>query len=350
MLNNFFRGIFDTEATAVISVTDFMMCVICSLVIGLILAVTFMYKSRYSKSFVLTLALLPAIVCIVIMMVNGNIGTGVAVAGAFSLVRFRSAPGTAKEIGSLFIAMSAGLIGGMGYLAYAVLFTMIMCIMLFLYNQTGFGKNKNDYKAVKFATLVYASVFLAAFLLRYLVKTNILYYRYLFVITGLYIFVLSDIRAKSKNKYILGLIITITIVLGTANNIIQIQDNYAKGNIDEIKYLQENIQKDDVIVYSNIGNGSIIASNFLDNKQYFYNGADWGVEEAYKCWAPQMETWITTDFLQYCTGRVWIIDSQDNGFYDELFNNDDFKFISTKTFEQKYQNYIYNITLVERVK
>lgn len=146
MLNNFFRGIFDTEATAVISVTDFMMCVICSLVIGLILAVTFMYKSRYSKSFVLTLALLPAIVCIVIMMVNGNIGTGVAVAGAFSLVRFRSAPGTAKEIGSLFIAMSAGLIGGMGYLAYAVLFTMIMCIMLFLYNQTGFGKNKNDYK------------------------------------------------------------------------------------------------------------------------------------------------------------------------------------------------------------
>ena len=127
MLNNFFRGIFDTEATAVISVTDFMMCVICSLVIGLILAVTFMYKSRYSKSFVLTLALLPAIVCIVIMMVNGNIGTGVAVAGAFSLVRFRSAPGTAKEIGSLFIAM-------------------IMCIMLFLYNQTGFGKNKNDYK------------------------------------------------------------------------------------------------------------------------------------------------------------------------------------------------------------
>lgn len=225
-------------------------------------------------------------------------------------------------------------------------------VLLFIYLAIVFvkTKNKNDYKAVKFATLVYASVFLAAFLLRYLVKTNILYYRYLFVITGLYIFVLSDILAKSKNKYILGLIITITIVLGTANNIIQIQDNYAKGNIDEIKYLQANIQKDDVIVYSNIGNGSIIASNFLDNKQYFYNGADWGVEEAYKCWAPQMETWITTDFLQYCTGRVWIIDSQDNGFYDELFNNDDFKFISTKTFEQKYQNYIYNITLVERVQ
>ena len=165
-------------------------------------------------------------------------------------------------------------------------------VLLFIYLAIVFvkTKNKNDYKAVKFATLVYASVFLAAFLLRYLVKTNILYYRYLFVITGLYIFVLSDILAKSKNKYILGLIITITIVLGTANNIIQIQDNYAKGNIDEIKYLQENIQKDDVIVYSNIGNGSIIASNFLDNKQYFYNGADWGVEEAYKCWAPQMET------------------------------------------------------------
>lgn len=225
-------------------------------------------------------------------------------------------------------------------------------VLLFIYLAVVFFKTRkeNNYKAVKFATLVYVAVFLAAFLLKYLVKTNILYYRYLFVITGLYIFVLSDILAKSKNKYILGLIIAITIALGTANNIIQIQDNYAKGNTDEIKYLQENIQKDDVLVYSNIGNGSIFASNFLNNKQYFYNGADWGVEEAYKAWAPQMETWITTDFLKHCSGRIWIIDSQDNGLYNELFNNEDFKFVSTKKFEQKYQNYIYNITLVERIK
>ena len=84
-----------------------------------------MYKSRYTKSFLITLATLPAIVCVVIMMVNGNIGAGVAVAGAFSLVRFRSAPGTAKEIGMIFLAMGAGLITGMGYIGYSFLFTKI---------------------------------------------------------------------------------------------------------------------------------------------------------------------------------------------------------------------------------
>ena len=89
MLNGLFRGIFDTEMTSVIAVSDFLACVACSIIIGLILSACYMYKTKYTKSFVATLALLPSIVCVVIMMVNGNIGAGVAVAGAFSLVRFR---------------------------------------------------------------------------------------------------------------------------------------------------------------------------------------------------------------------------------------------------------------------
>ena len=103
-----------------------------------------MFKTKYTKSFVVTIALLPAIVCVVIMMVNGNIGAGVAVAGAFSLVRFRSAPGTAREIVTIFLAMGAGLIIGMGYLAYAALFTIILCLILVLLNVINFGKKKND--------------------------------------------------------------------------------------------------------------------------------------------------------------------------------------------------------------
>ncbi|MGL4971811.1 MAG: DUF4956 domain-containing protein, partial [Culicoidibacterales bacterium] len=99
------------------------------------------YKNQASKSFVVTLATLPVVVCVVIMMVNGNLGTGVAVAGAFSLVRFRSVPGTAKEIGAIFIAMSAGLLLGMGYLAYAALFTIIVSVMNLIYNHSHFGEN-----------------------------------------------------------------------------------------------------------------------------------------------------------------------------------------------------------------
>ena len=124
-----FKGLFDNELTATIEVTDFLLCLAISLVIGFIMAGAYMIGSRYTKSFLLTLALLPAIVCVVIMMVNGNIGAGVAVAGAFSLVRFRSAPGSAKEIVYIFFAMGSGLIVGMGYLAFAILFTVAMCVI-----------------------------------------------------------------------------------------------------------------------------------------------------------------------------------------------------------------------------
>lgn len=118
---NLFQGIFDSTLTPTISLTHFLLCVGVSLGVGFFLALVYAYKNHASKSFIVTLATLPVIVCVVILMVNGNLGTGVAVAGAFSLVRFRSVPGTAKEIGAIFIAMGAGLMLGMGYLGYAVL-------------------------------------------------------------------------------------------------------------------------------------------------------------------------------------------------------------------------------------
>ncbi len=143
MFDTIFRGIFDTDITSVISVSDFLLCVGCALVIGMLLAGTYMYGTKYTKSFVATLALLPAVVCVVIMMVNGNVGTGVAVAGAFSLVRFRSVPGSAKEIGAIFLAMCAGLVVGMGYLAYALLSSVLLGGIMLVYNRMDFGTRKN---------------------------------------------------------------------------------------------------------------------------------------------------------------------------------------------------------------
>ncbi len=139
---NLFQGIFDSTLTPTISLTHFLLCVGVSLGVGFFLALVYAYKNHASKSFIVTLATLPVIVCVVILMVNGNLGTGVAVAGAFSLVRFRSVPGTAKEIGAIFIAMGAGLMLGMGYLGYAVLFTIIVSVINFIYNQSNFGENK----------------------------------------------------------------------------------------------------------------------------------------------------------------------------------------------------------------
>ena len=133
-MEKIFKGIFDNELTQVIGVGDFLLCLGVSLVFGLVMALAYMWKNDHTKSFLVTLALLPAVVCVVIMMVNGNIGAGVAVAGAFSLVRFRSAPGSAKEIVTIFLAMGAGLIAGMGYLGFAALFTVIMSVMFIVYN------------------------------------------------------------------------------------------------------------------------------------------------------------------------------------------------------------------------
>ncbi len=133
-MDSIFRGLFDNELTQVIEVGDFLLCLGVSIVFGLIMTAAYTFQNEHTRSFLVTLALLPAVVCVVIMMVNGNIGAGVAVAGAFSLVRFRSAPGSAKEIVTIFLAMGAGLIAGMGYLGYATLFTVIMCLMFIICN------------------------------------------------------------------------------------------------------------------------------------------------------------------------------------------------------------------------
>lgn len=164
MLSKLFSGLFDTEFTSVTSVPDFLACVGASLVIGLIIAAAYIFRTRYTKSFIVTLAILPAVVCVVIMMVNGNVGAGVAVAGAFSLVRFRSVPGNAKEIVALFLAMAAGLITGMGYIAFAFLFAVILSAILMLYSTLDFGAKKRTaaYKTIRITVpenLDYTGVF-----------------------------------------------------------------------------------------------------------------------------------------------------------------------------------------------
>ncbi|MEE1057194.1 MAG: DUF4956 domain-containing protein [Acutalibacteraceae bacterium] len=142
-MDSIFNSIFNNGTQATISIQNFLLCLGASLFIGILLAMLYTIKNRYTKSFLVTLAVLPAVVCVVIMMVNGNVGAGVAVAGAFSLVRFRSAPGTAKEIATIFLAMGAGLMTGMGYLAYAVLFAVIVGGIMLIYNVTKFGSNNN---------------------------------------------------------------------------------------------------------------------------------------------------------------------------------------------------------------
>ena len=128
---------------------SFLIATVCSLAIGLFIAFMYTIKSSYSRSYIITLALLPAIVQMVIMLVNGNIGAGVAVAGAFSLVRFRSAPGTGKEITSIFLAMAVGLATGMGYIGIAAIFAVIITVANLILMGSGFGSGAAEEKTLK---------------------------------------------------------------------------------------------------------------------------------------------------------------------------------------------------------
>jgi len=135
--------------TDTFTIQTFLICMASSLVLGAVVAwIQSLYNSS-SKGFIVTIALLPAMVQMVIMLVNGNVGTGVAVMGAFSLVRFRSVPGSAKEISSIFLAMAIGLATGMGYLMVALIFVVIVGGASVLYNFTSFGEPKGQQKELK---------------------------------------------------------------------------------------------------------------------------------------------------------------------------------------------------------
>ena len=150
-MDNLFASVLGTTESAMATVTTegFMWCTIASLVLGLVAAFVYMYKHDYSKNFVVTLALLPVIVQMVITLVNGNLGAGVAVMGVFNLVRFRSIAGTAKDIGSVFLAMAIGLATGMGYIGVAAILTVIVGVFNIIYVTTPFGNAKTASKLLR---------------------------------------------------------------------------------------------------------------------------------------------------------------------------------------------------------
>ena len=126
-----------------------LICTACSLVFGFAIAMAYMFRNKYSKSLAVTLVVIPAIVQIIIMLVNGNIGAGVAVAGAFSLVRFRSLPGNARDIGCLFFAMALGFVTGMGFLFYAFIFLLLVGGAIALLSFARFGQGESDSRVLR---------------------------------------------------------------------------------------------------------------------------------------------------------------------------------------------------------
>lgn len=159
MLSHLFYDIFTDTA---VDPAMMMLAIGVSLLLGLVVAKVYQFKTVYSKSFVMSLALLPTLIAIVIFLVNGSLGAGVAVMGAFSLIRFRSAPGGAKELVSIFLVMTIGIAIGMGYLVFATIFTFIMSLVMLLLEVVNFGQMKHSIRQLTVVipeSLDYESIF-----------------------------------------------------------------------------------------------------------------------------------------------------------------------------------------------
>ena len=159
MLSHLFYDVFTDTA---VDPAMMMLAIGVSLLLGLVIAKVYQFKTVYSKSFVMSLALLPTLIAIVIFLVNGSLGAGVAVMGAFSLIRFRSAPGGAKELVSIFLVMTIGIAIGMGYLVFATVFTLIMSLVMLLLEVVNFGQMKHSMRQLTVVipeSLDYESIF-----------------------------------------------------------------------------------------------------------------------------------------------------------------------------------------------
>ena len=155
------ESIFST-LPAEVTITEILISAGASVLFGIIIALIYMYKNSYSKNFVVTLALLPVMVQLVIMLVNGNLGAGVAVMGAFSLIRFRSVPGNARDISSIFLSMGVGLATGMGYIGVAAIFVALVALLNLVFFSSSFGERNGSVKELKITipeSLDFESVF-----------------------------------------------------------------------------------------------------------------------------------------------------------------------------------------------
>lgn len=229
-----------------------------------------------------------------------------------------------------------------------ILSTIFYAYIVYMVYQT----QKQERKPATWCFMVYTAIILIALLASLCIKSVILVNRYLLIVTGLLIFGLAFFMAKDTKKWRVITICAIIIVVSIISNISIIKENYNPHNKDCVKYLQENIQDNDIIVYSNVLNGAIIVTDLSSNiniTSYFYNKDDWKVYESYKSYSPYMEIKATLEeILDNYSGRVWLIEGENtHSLQDEIESKYNITKLEDKQFISKYKDYRYTIELIE---
>ncbi len=210
-------------------------------------------------------------------------------------------------------------------------------------------KEKNEIRPAILAIGIYLTIILAALLISLIMQSVILLDRYLIVITGLLIFFIAFFMSKEKKTYITIMICSTIFIISLIDNILFIKENYDSSNNSVIEFMEDNIEKDDAILYCNSEySGFVVGTRYSENRQYFYNYLFWDVEEAYKAFGPNMEIIYNLDELKDYHGRIWILDTGDYRILNELKEKYDIEVVSQNDFNTAYNNYVFHFALIEK--
>lgn len=214
--------------------------------------------------------------------------------------------------------------------------------------------NKEDRKPATWCFMIYIAIILIALFVSLCMQSVILLYRYLLIITGIFIFALAFFIAKETKIWRTMTICAIILIMSIYSNVISIKEAYNNENREFVTYIDSQIQDGDIIIYSNAINGAVVTTEISqkhDNISYFYDKENWNVEEAYKAFAPYMEIKDTlNEILDNYSGRVWIIEAGNtHDLLNEIAEKYNINKIEDRQFTNKYKNYQYTIELIEKL-
>ena len=255
----------------------------------------------------------------------------------------------------LFIFIFTGNLSGSTYLSptLAIIWSLSVIIyMAVLYIKDIKKSKENNLNSTVNPAILALSLFLgvalAAGIISIVMGTPIIYARYLLCVMGLFIFFLSYTMIKKGQKYITLIICIASMLISLHINIDLINENYDESNCKPVQFVEEAIQENDIILVENDLNGFIILVNFNNNPAYFYDKENWNCGEAYKAFSKDFTTIQDLEFLKDYTGRIWTINSNNNFLYEQLKEKYDVNLIKQETFDVKYKNLEYSISLIEK--
>lgn len=227
----------------------------------------------------------------------------------------------------------------------------IVASLLIVYIAINIIKNKKKDKNISvciWAISIYFGVIILSLLLSFV--TDIFTTRYTLPMIGLLVFAISYVCSLENKKWVLISFMSIIVILSgisTYNVYLENYDNSNKKLEDEINNV---VQEGDIFIYREIGAGSVVAIKYPNNKQYYYNAYHWTVEEAYKAYAPQMETVEDLSVLDNIKGRIIVIDDGSTALYDELKEKENIETIKKpEKINMKYKNLNYTISILNKI-